>query len=117
MKSVESISKLNQKLEKKIAKREHYFLVPNEICFDVKPISEKINPKQIIDFSDNPIPLIRNVVSQPLYLTFQASFWLMRSTDTVSIRPLLKNLRRMKNLRKPSGFSAEERVLVMHQLQ
>jgi hypothetical protein len=41
----------------------------------------------------------------------------MRSTDTVSIRPLLKNLRGMKNLRKPSGFSAEERVLVMHQLQ
>ena len=33
---------------------------------DCKPMSEKTNPTQIIGLSENPIPLIRNVGSEPL---------------------------------------------------
>ena len=65
VKSVESISRINRKSEN-IGKRSiSSFLVPNSRFGNFKPMSEKADPKLIIGFSDNPIPLIRNVGSQP----------------------------------------------------
>ena len=65
MKSEHSISRINPKSENICKKCIKLFLVPKPRFGNFKPMSEKADPQLIIGFSDNPIPLIRNVGSQP----------------------------------------------------
>ena len=65
VKSVESISRINWRLEN-IWKKEHLICFASKPrCWDFKPMSEKTDPKPMIGFPDYSIPMIRNVGPQP----------------------------------------------------
>ena len=64
--------KIKSESENICKKSMELFLVSKPRFWDVKLKSEKMDPKPMIGFLDNPVPLIRNVGSQPLIFFFKA---------------------------------------------
>ena len=79
VKSVERISRINQKTFTRRAYTFFSFLNPR--FWYVKPTLEKTRPKLINSYSDKPIALIRNIGSQPLQCGVTMS-WVSKGKNT-----------------------------------